>query len=75
MLTIEQRKQFNEIFEELGRNLDISETEHNNAIKSYQAVGGWLSQEDSILAIYDPEIIPQGSFLLGTIIKPINHHK
>ncbi len=72
MLTTEQKKQFSEIFEELSNNLDISETQHNNAVKSYQAVGNWLAQEDSILAKYKPQILTQGSFLLGTVIQPIN---
>jgi len=74
MLTNEQKIQFNEIFEELGNNLDISETQHNNAVKSYQAVGSWLSKEDSLLAKYNPQILTQGSFLLGTVIKPVNEN-
>lgn len=72
MLTVEQKKQFSEIFEELSNNLDISETQHNNAVKSYRAVGNWLAQEDSILAKYKLQILTQGSFLLGTVIQPIN---
>lgn len=55
-------------------NLDISETEYNNAVKSYQAVGSWLADKDSLLSPYSPEILPQGSFLLGTMIKPINNN-
>lgn len=72
MNTAEQQKQFSEIIEELGVNLDISETQHNAAVASYQAVGNWLSDEGSLLAPYKPQIKPQGSFLLGTVIKPIN---
>lgn len=72
MLTKDQKIQFTEIFEELSNNLDISETQHNNAVKSYQAVGNWLAQEDSLLAKYKPQILTQGSFLLGTVIQPIN---
>jgi hypothetical protein len=68
----EQQKQFNEIIEELGENLDISETQHNAAIASYQSVGNWLSDEGSLLSDYKPQIRPQGSFILGTVIKPIN---
>jgi len=71
-LTIEQKKQFNEIFEKLGNNLDITETQFNIAVHSYNAVGEWLSKDDSILAPYSPKILPQGSFMLGTMIKPIN---
>jgi hypothetical protein len=72
MLSQEQKKQFNEILEELGENLDISETQHKAIEKSYEAVGDWLSKEDSELAPYNPIISPQGSFRLGTLIKPIN---
>ena len=72
MLTQEEKKQFNEILEELGKNLDISETEHKIAVASYVSVGKWLSDEESSLAPYKPQILPQGSFLLGTVIKPTN---
>ncbi|MFC2087085.1 nucleotidyltransferase [Bacteroidota bacterium] len=72
MLTNEIKTQFNEILEELGNNLDISETQYKYAVQSYQAVGNWLADEKSILSPYKPEILPQGSFLLGTMIKPVN---
>jgi hypothetical protein len=72
MQTKEQQKQFEEIFEELVNNLDITETQYKTAINSYQAVGKWLSDEQCILSKYKPEILPQGSFLIGTMIKPIN---
>jgi hypothetical protein len=72
MLTKEQKQQFSEILEELGKSLDISETQFEAAVKSYEAVGNWLSKADSTLAPYSPEILPQGSFMLGTMIKPIN---
>ena len=72
MLTIEQKKQFSDILEELGQSLDISETQFNIAVQSYNAVATQLSKEGSLLERYRPEIRPQGSFLLGTMIRPIN---
>ena len=72
ILNEHQKRYFHQILEELGRNLDISETEYNTAVSSYNAVGKQLSKDDSILAPYSPEILPQGSFLLGTMIKSIN---
>lgn len=72
MLTTDQKKQFNEIFEELGKSLDITTTQYESAVTSYQFVGDWLSRSESPLAPYNPEILPQGSFLLGTMIKPIH---
>ncbi len=72
MLTIEQQEQFSDILEELGKTLDISETQYNAAVKSYTHVGEWLSGNNSPLSEYNPEILPQGSFLLQTMIKPIH---
>lgn len=71
MLTTEQKKQFSDILEELGKSLDITETQYDNAVKSYQYVGEWLSEGDSPLIPHRPEILPQGSFLLQTMIRPI----
>ncbi|WP_163380198.1 nucleotidyltransferase [Cyclobacterium sp. SYSU L10401] len=74
MLTTDQKKQFSELLEELGQSLDISEGQYDAAVKSYQAVGNQLSKEGSTLAPYKPEILPQGSFLLGTMVKPVNEN-
>jgi hypothetical protein len=72
MLTLEEKKQFSEILETLGETLDISETQYDAAARSYGAVGEWLAKPESSLAPYKPVIRPQGSFMLGTMIKPIN---
>jgi len=71
MFTIEEKKQFSEILETLGETLDISESQYDAAVRSYRAVGEWLAKSDSALALYKPVIRPQGSFMLGTMIKPI----
>lgn len=71
MLTQEEKKQFSEIFETLGETLDITETQYNAAVSSYGAVGEWLAKPESSLAPYKPVIRPQGSFMLGTIIRPV----
>jgi hypothetical protein len=52
--------------------LDISESQYEAAVKHYEAVGDWLNKEDSPISVYEPQIYPQGSFRLGTIIKPIH---
>jgi hypothetical protein len=70
MMTTEQTAQFNDILEAFGTTLDITETQYNAAVKSYEAVGKWLSKEGSVLVPYEPEILPQGSFMLGTMVKP-----
>ena len=68
----ELRKQFAKFLQYLAEALDISETRYKQAEERYQAVGKWLGRDESILAPYHPEIYPQGSFRLGTVIKPIS---
>ena len=38
---------------------------------SYTSFNSWLGRDDSTLREYEPEIYLQGSFKLGTVIKPI----
>ena len=73
-LTLEERKQFNDIFENLGASLDVPKSRYNEMVSSYQAVGQFLGDDSSPLAPYKPEIQPQGSFLLGTMITPVNEN-
>jgi len=64
----ERELEFNKYFVKIAENLDISDTMRDKAIKSYQAVGNWLGDCD---VDSDVKIMPQGSFNLGTVIKPI----
>lgn len=59
--------------EQFAEDLDISESRYLEAKKRYEGVGEWLGKEDSPLHAYVPEIYPQGSFSLGTVIKPITN--
>jgi len=70
-LNQQQREEFEKILRALGESLDISETQYNALVKSYEAVGTFL-QNDTELSVYDPLVTPQGSLRLGTIIAPIN---
>lgn len=53
----------------IAENLDISTTMRDKAERSYRAVGEWLGDcsDDS-----DVKIMPQGSFYLGTVIRPVS---
>lgn len=72
MMTNEQREQYHSILDEFGKALDITETEHKVIAGSYKAMGEWLADERSSLRVYAPSILPQGSFLLGTMVRPIS---
>ncbi len=56
--------------ERLAEKLDISDTHHLAAERSYKSVGTWLSRPESAVAKYVPAIYSQGSFRLGTVIRP-----
>jgi len=69
----ERQNEISVILKKSAEMLDIPESYYLKAKKRYEGVGNWLSKDDSALAIYNPEIYPQGSFLLGTVIKPISN--
>jgi hypothetical protein len=68
----EEKEQLSAILNELGGTLDITKTEYERAVQSYRAVGAHLVKGDSELAPFKPEILPQGSFMLGTMVKPVS---
>ena len=73
MYTEEQKKQFSQILENIGASLDIPESKYEQAVARYRSVGNWLDANDSTLHIHKPVIYPQGSFRLGTVVKPLNN--
>ena len=64
------REEFNQLFRRIAENLDIPDRLYEDAILKYEDVGSWLAADGSELQEYSPEIYPQGSFRLGTMIKP-----
>ena len=60
------------LLEAIAEALDISESYYEHAVKCYKALSGWLQRDESAVARYNPEIYPQGSFLLGTVTKPLS---
>jgi len=61
----------NDLLDNIGQVLDITQAQHELVEKRYTAVANQLSQEGTQLSLYKPEILPQGSFLLGTMIRPV----
>jgi hypothetical protein len=50
--------------------LQLTDTQHADAVRSYQAVGEWLQAPGSPFYYVAPTIYPQGSMALGTTVKP-----
>lgn len=57
-----------DMLKKIAEELEVSQTSFERAVQSYNAVGNFLNNN---IAQYDVKIIPQGSFRLGTVIKPI----
>lgn len=68
---VHRTAQLNEILEHVGGALDISEELREEATRFYEAVGRHLARKDSQLFGYSPAIYPQGSFRLGTMVRPV----
>ncbi len=62
------KSQLNDLYERIVKDIDISDELFDTAEKEYRALGAWIDQETPA---YKVSIYPQGSFALGTVIKPI----
>lgn len=65
---MENKQNIDRMLRKIAAEIEINETEHKRAVKSYNAIGTFL---DNSIPQYDIKVIPQGSFRLGTVIKPI----
>lgn len=54
----------------LVEELAVPEGRYAEANRSYQSFGKWLHREDSTVLRFDPDVYLQGSFKLGTVIRP-----
>jgi hypothetical protein len=78
MLT-QQKVNINSILQHIAESLDISPTDYERAVRSYMAVGSCL--ENGFAKGFYPEsssapnIYPQGSINLGTIVRPYRDGK
>jgi hypothetical protein len=51
--------------------LDIPPSLYEQAAKRYQSLNEWFKRKESAIAKFDPAVYPQGSFRLGTVIRPL----
>ena len=57
--------------QELLDDLEVAPSKYQEAIARYDAVSEWLNAEGSELQRFNPSIYAQGSFALGTVVKPL----
>lgn len=56
---------------ELVAALDIPPSFYDKAVARYKSIGDWLCRPESSIEKYNPRVQPQGSFRLGTVIRPL----
>ena len=65
-----QANRSNVVLKRILEKIELPEGAYEKAEKRYQNIGEWLHRSDSTCAEYDPHVFSQGSFRLGTAIKP-----
>jgi hypothetical protein len=69
MITNEQKKV---IIDSMIKLLELPESAYEKARKRYEDLGEWFDRKESRVTGNDPHIFPQGSFRLGTAIRPLD---
>lgn len=70
-MTDEQR--MDRLYEGILEKLDIPPSYYDKAKARYESIAEWLHRDGSEVAHLNPDVYPQGSFRLGTVIKPISN--
>lgn len=68
MTTKEQKKL---LLNNMTSLLELPESAYQKAKDRYEDIGEWLGRDESLCKDNDPHIFPQGSFRLGTAIRPL----
>lgn len=69
-MTVTITKQSEAYLDALAKALEIPISRYEQAEKSYRSLGEWFHRDDSKVRHFDPDVFVQGSFRLGTVIKP-----
>ena len=66
---MESKQNIDAMYRKIAAEIEISDAQAEKAKESYEAVWNYLNNN---IKQYDVRIFPQGSFMLGTVIKPIS---
>lgn len=66
-----ESKPNNVVLQKILEDIDIPDGAYELAENRYKDIGDWLHREGSNCAEYSPHVFAQGSFRLGTAIKPL----
>lgn len=69
-MTVDTAK-YSRFLEKVAEDIDIPPGKYQDAVDRYQSVGRWLEDGEYPGCSGTPSIYPQGSFRLGTVVRPI----
>ncbi|HRX85727.1 MAG TPA: nucleotidyltransferase [Phycisphaerae bacterium] len=64
----------NQVLEALVDSIDVPPSHYKLAIERYESLGRWFHRDGSPVAELEPDVLPQGSFRLGTPTRPVFEH-
>ena len=65
------KNRYSRFFEKIAEAIDIPPSKYQDAVDHYQAVGKYLEDGEYPGCAGELSIYPQGSFRLGTVVRPI----
>ena len=63
------------ILENIVELLELPDTAYKKAKERYEDLGEWFGRDESLFKDNDVHVFPQGSFRLGTAIRPLNNNE
>ncbi len=60
------------VIEEVISTIEISDSDYETASSRYKDVAGWFARPTGTCARFSPHVYPQGSFRLGTVVRPVS---
>ena len=60
------------IIQELANSLGIPDSAYDKAESRYKDLGSFFDEPGAKCSAFSPHIYPQGSFRLGTVVRPLN---
>ena len=69
MITNEQKRV---VIDNIVNLLELPDSAYDRARKRYEDLGEWFDRDESAVSANSPHIFPQGSFRLGTAIRPLD---
>ena len=72
MITNEQK---GIIIDDMIKLLELPDSAYDKARKRYEDLGEWFDRDESAVSGNNPHIFPQGSFRLGTAIRPLDERE